>query len=235
VAAFVGALNRKQLQTFKEMASMKREALADEIRGAGNAVRFADGPVLIGRTENGKMKILHSPEGKLGLPDEEIIRMAATCSTCEAVASKGDIELAGEWADCYQSFARFIWPCINHEKGCPAKPYISVSTSASKRFQKIKAKFDAKRQAWAERKAKMTPEELKAHQRDRQKAREGRELVAFAEMLKKALKAFEEQESQAARKPKAKKAQPAKQTKKAKKKPAKKKPAEKKPTKRKRR
>lgn len=40
---------------------MKREDLANEIRGAGNAVRFADGPVIGGTWENGKFVAMLSP------------------------------------------------------------------------------------------------------------------------------------------------------------------------------
>lgn len=126
---------------------MDQAKLADEIRGAGNAVRFADGPVIGGSWKNGKFVAMHSPRTKLKTPDSEVIRMASTCSTCDAVASKSDRESAQEWSDCYQSFARLIWPCINHEPGCIAEPYISVSEEASARFAKIKAKFEAERKA----------------------------------------------------------------------------------------
>jgi hypothetical protein len=211
---------------------MNRKDLANEIRGAGNGLRYADGPVfaisLIGDDQSPKC-----PINKLTTSDWKIIRTASTCSTCEAVASKKDIELCEEWADCYQSFARLIWPCINHAEWCPAEPYIPVHKAASKRFEKIKAKFDAKRRAWAEKKAKMTPAELKAHRRKQRKAREDRALARLAEAYKASKQAFEEQDRQAARKRKAKKAKAA--VKNAKKKPAKKKPAGKKPTKRKRR
>jgi len=212
---------------------MRREDLADEIRGAGNALRYADGPVLISHFIGDRSKSLHSPVNKLKMPDSEIISRAATCSTCDIVASQADIELAEEWADCYQSFARLIWPCIEHEPNCPAQPYISVSKSASKRFQKIKAKFEEKRQAWAEAKAKMTPEERKVHLRKRREARLKREAedwaVHFAR-LDAAMKKEEKQGRTKARKPAAKKSKP---TKKAKKKPAPKKPTKKKSTKRK--
>jgi hypothetical protein len=97
------------------------------------------------------------------MPDDLIVTMAATCSTCDAVASKIDIELAEGMADCYQAYARLIWPCIDHEEWCSGEPYIPVSKSASKRFKKIKETFDAKRKARADAKAKMTPDELKAH------------------------------------------------------------------------
>lgn len=126
---------------------MDRAKLADEIRGAGNAARFADGPVIGGSWKNGKFVAIHSARTKIKTPDWKVIRMASTCSTCDAVASKSDRELAQEWADCYQSFARLIWPCINHEDDCIAEPYISVSESASARFATLKAKFEAQRKA----------------------------------------------------------------------------------------
>jgi hypothetical protein len=208
---------------------MKREDLANEIRGAGHALRYADGPVTITTFLGDRVDSLHSPVNKLKTPDSKIILMASTCSECDAVASKIDRTLAEEWADCYQSFARLIWPCINHEEECTAEPYIPVSESASKRFQKIKAKFDAKRKAWAEKKAKMTPEELEAHRSTRQKVREEKEKKYWAAVLSSAKKALQDQAKQATRKSTTKKAKPATKNKKAKKKPAKKKPSKKKP------
>lgn len=126
---------------------MKREDLANEIRSAGNAVRFADGPVIGGSFRNGKFVAMHSARAKLKTPDWKVIRQASTCSECDAVASKRDRELAQEMADCYQSFARLIWPCIDHAEYCTAEPYISVSESAGARFAKLKEKFEAQRQA----------------------------------------------------------------------------------------
>lgn len=125
---------------------MNREELADEIRGAGAAVRFADGPVLSMRRIKGKPTVLHSWEGKLKVPDEEIIRMAATCFTCDAAASAFDIEFASDVADCYRSFARLIWPCIDHEEYCSAEPYLPVHEGSQKDFAKVKAEFEKRRQ-----------------------------------------------------------------------------------------
>lgn len=135
---------------------MNRKNLADEIRGAGFAVRYADGPVIGGMWgDDDDFEALESPASKLETPDWTVIRRASTCSECEAVASKVDIELAEAWADCYQSFARLIWPCIDHEPECEAEPYLPVSEKASKVFKQLKAKFQAKRkEMWAELEAK---------------------------------------------------------------------------------
>lgn len=126
---------------------MKQNDLADEIRGAGLALRYADGPVVGVRTERGKRRRLESPGRKLRSPDWLIIRYAATCSTCDAVATENDIEFAQDAADCYQSFARLIWPCIAHEQYCKAKPYLRVSKKSMRMFAKVKARFEAKRRA----------------------------------------------------------------------------------------
>jgi hypothetical protein len=126
------------------------------------------------------------------MPDELIVTMAATCSTCDAVASKIDIELAEEWADCYQAYARLIWPCIEHEEWCFGEPYIPVSKSASRRFKKIKEKFDAKRKAWAEAKAKMTPDELEARREARREAGLQRKNAASATDLRSYIEARRE-------------------------------------------
>lgn len=214
---------------------MRREDLANELRGVGNGLRYADGPVAVITGFGNSMRSLNSPINKLKTSDWKIVRMAATCSTCDAVASKADIELAEDWADCYQSFARLIWPCIDHQKGCPAEPYISVSKSVSKQFQKIKAKFEAKRQARAEARSKMTPDELAAHDKARREAREKREVEDWAihiAQLKAALKKHEKQARRSTRKPAKKKSKPSK---KVKKKPAPKKLTKKKSAKRKKR
>lgn len=172
---------------------MDRESLAHEIRSAGNAIRFADGPVIRFETVNGIVRNANQGIRKLKLPDAEIIRNAATCSTCDAEASQFDIEFATESADCYQSFARLIWPCISHQKGCPAQPCISVWRAASKRFQRIKAKFDAKRQAWAEARGRMTSEELEADRKSRRKARKAREKQCLGGLLSQLQKAMQQQ------------------------------------------
>jgi hypothetical protein len=179
-------------QAFTEKPFVKREDLANEIRGAGMALRFADGPVTVTSFRRSKTISHHSAVNKLKMPDELIVTMAATCSTCDAVASKIDIELAEEWADCYQAYARLIWPCIDHEEWCFGKPYIPVSKSASKRFRKIKEKFDAKRKARADAKAKMTPDELKAQLEARREAGLNRKNDASANDLRGYLEARRE-------------------------------------------
>lgn len=214
---------------------MKREDLANELRGVGNGLRYADGPVAAVTGIGNSVRSLHSPANKLKTPDWKIVRMAATCSVCDAVASKADIELAEEWADCYQSFARLIWPCIDHEKHCFARPYISVSRAVSKQFQKIRAKFEAKRKARAEARSKMTPDELASHDEKRREAREKREAEDWKIYLTRLKAAIEKEDKQgraSARKPAAKKSRPSK---KVKKKPAPKKPTKKKSGKRKKR
>jgi len=126
---------------------MKPKDLADEIRGAGLTLRYADGPVVGIRTERGKRRRLESPGRKLRLPDWQIIRFAATCSTCDAVATEYDIEFAQDAADCYQSFARMIWPCIAHKHYCEAEPYLPVSKKSMRMFARVKARFEVKRRA----------------------------------------------------------------------------------------
>lgn len=214
---------------------MRREDLANELRGVGNGLRYADGPVAAVTGIGSSERSLHSPTNKLKTSDWKVVRMAATCSQCDAVASKEDIELAEQWADCYQSFARLIWPCIDHEKHCSALPYISVSESVSKHFQKLKARFEAKRQARAEARSKMTPDELASHNKKRREAREKREAEDWKIYFSRLQAAVEKEKKQgkaSARKPAAKKSRPAKT---AKKKPAPKKPSKKKSPKRKKR
>jgi hypothetical protein len=126
---------------------MDRKKLADEIRAAGFGFRYADGPTFIISSIRGKPKSLHSPRNKARTSDSHIIRMASSCSECGAVASESDQEIAEQLADCYQSFARLIWPCIDHSRCCLAEPYIPVSRKASRAFAKVKARFDAERKA----------------------------------------------------------------------------------------
>jgi len=126
---------------------MNRKELADEIRGAGFGLRFADGPVAIVTPVRGKARSLNSPRNKLRISDFDIIQMASSCSECGAVASASDRELAEQWANSYQSFARLIWPCIDHAPCCESTPYIPVSRKASKSFAKTKARFEAEREA----------------------------------------------------------------------------------------
>ena len=141
----------------RESPLMNRNDLANEIRGAGFALRYADGPVIGQIVRNGKPKNLHSVQRKLKLSDWDIIEMAATCSSCDEKASQFDIGFAEDVADCYQSFARMIWPCIDHEPGCPAKPYISVSGKSQRSFARLKAKFEEMQRVRAEQ-AAMPPQ-----------------------------------------------------------------------------
>jgi len=126
---------------------MDRTKLADEIRGAGRALRFADGPVMGFSFKSKSIRAHHSPRNKIKTSDWDIIRMAATCSQCDAAASATDIEFTEEWADCYQSFARMIWPIIDHDPDCEAEPYLPVSDAATKEFLKAKKRFEAERHA----------------------------------------------------------------------------------------
>lgn len=162
---------------------MDRAKLADEIRGAGNAVRFADGPVIGGSWRNGKFRSMHSPRAKIKTPDWKVIRTASTCHTCDAVASKKDRELAQEWADCYQSFARLIWPCINHDPDCIAEPYISVSEQASAWFAKLKSKFEARRKARESGDAASPAAEAKKVSKDGRKTKKSRKRPSGPDML----------------------------------------------------
>jgi len=215
---------------------MKRKDLANEIRGAGFGLRYADGPATMTSRVGNRLVSHHSPKSKLRMPDAMIIGLAASCSTCEVVASVEDIELATEWADCYQSFARLIWPCIPHKKRCPAKPYIPVSKSAVRYFQKAKAEFDAKRKARAEARAKMTPEESEAHRKARLAAEAEQPQIEYSKALNAVQNWVRREQVEAVRKAKLAKSKK-KLTKKktVQKKAAKKKPVAKKPTKRKRR
>jgi hypothetical protein len=125
---------------------MERKKLAHEIRSAGFALRYADGPVMRFSFRDGQAKKTNQSLRKLRSSDAKIISLASTCSQCDAVASHYDIEFATDAADCYQSFARLIWPCIDHDPVCDAEPYLSVSGKATKSFAKVKARFDAMQQ-----------------------------------------------------------------------------------------
>lgn len=102
-----------------------------------------------------------------------------------------------------------IWPCIDHEDYCDAEPYLPVSESASKRFKEVKARFNAKRKAWADAKAKMTPEELKSYLDARRDTRIKREADALAEANKAAQKGLQKSKRRDARSPKVQKAKKA--------------------------
>jgi hypothetical protein len=157
---------------------MKRHDLANEIRGVGHGLRYADGPVFGIRHIDGKRMATNSPQNKLATSDLTIIRMAATCFECLAEAPMFDIEFAEEVADCYQSFARLIWPCIDHEEGCGAVPHISVSEHAQSHFAKVKAEFDRRRAEHAQQLAspagKATPKKRAKKVTARPKARSDR-------------------------------------------------------------
>ena len=148
----------------QEIATMKPKDLADEIRGAGAGFRFADGPVIIASIGKGKGRSDTSEKVKMQLPDFQIIGMAASCSTCEQVASEFDVDFAAESADCYQSFARLIWPCIDHVEGCPAEPYLPVHEGPKRSFVKVKAEFERLREEGLEKAASVrrVPRKTKA-------------------------------------------------------------------------
>lgn len=166
-------LDSKQPQGFPKM---NRKKLADEIRAAGTGLRFADGPVFVSMRQSGRMTSLNSPKSKTGFSDRQIIRIAATCSACDAFASKVDRELAEMMADSYPSFARLIWLCIDHESSCEATPCTSVSEVASKQFAAAKARFEASRRArGVENGTKNSPVQNKENE---QELREEKELKA---------------------------------------------------------
>lgn len=193
---------------------MDRKKLADEIRSAGNALRYADGPVIGGGWRGGKFRSLHSPMRKLKTPDALIIRMASTCSTCDASASKRDRETVEQMADCYQSFARLIWPCINHEPYCEAQPYIPVHEGAAKAISKAKEKLEARRKAKeAEKAANVTrgrnprPERQEQQQKKSVALKKAAKKIASLEVeLAAARKALRDQKRPVAKKAVRKKA-----------------------------
>jgi hypothetical protein len=201
---------------------MDRKKLADEIRGAGNALRFADGPVIGGGWRDGKFRAIHSPTRKLKTPDVLIIRMASTCSTCDASASKRDREAVEQMADCYQSFARLIWPCIDHKPYCNAQPYIPVNEKAAEAIMKAKGKLEARLRAKeADKAAKVTqvhnpPTERQEQQQSGDLKKAAKKIASLEEELAAARKALSKQKQPAIKKAVRKK--PAQSRKKAKKK-----------------
>jgi hypothetical protein len=201
---------------------MDRKKLADEIRSAGNALRFADGPVIGGGWRGGKFRPIHSPMRKLKTPDGMIIRMASTCSTCDAFASRRDREAVAQMADCYQSFARLIWPCIDHMPHCNAQPYIPVSEKAAEAIMKAKGKLEARRRAKeADKAAKVIrvhnpPTERQEQQESGELRKAAKRIASLEGELAAARKALKKQKRPALKKAVRKK--PAQGRKKAKKK-----------------
>lgn len=175
---------------------MERKQLADEIRGAGLMFRFADGPVSGILTGRGAGQRVESPDIKAGLSDWKIIRLASTCSECDAVASKCDTELVEQMAENYEGFARLIWPCIKHEPWCGAEPYISVSEKATDILALAREAFEAKRKAEKIQKAakllrgkKAIPEEKKQQEKEAEKvAKKIASLEAALDAARKALR-----------------------------------------------
>jgi hypothetical protein len=123
---------------------MKREDLAEEIRGAGFALRYADGPVMWGRIESKKHPAEQSTRRKLKESDWVIVRRASTCHTCGKRASDTDIEFVESMASNYQDFGRLIWLSIKHARGCDALSDIAVSEAAKKKFAKAREKWTRK-------------------------------------------------------------------------------------------
>jgi len=200
---------------------MDRKQLADEIRGAGMAMRYADGPV-IGFKAGKSLRATHSPREKLQTPDLEIIRRASTCFTCDARASDFDIEFVEQMAGDYQGFARLIWPCIKHEPWCPAEPYISISEEAAEILAKARKKYEAQLKAKEAQKAaklirgpKATPEKKKQQEKEAVKA--AKKIASLEAELEAARKALQKQSRRVTKKAVRKKPT------KAKKKPTKKK------------
>lgn len=174
---------------------MDRKKLAEEIRGAGLAIRYLDGPVLEWRPGK-RPKAMHTPQGKLKTSDLEIIRMASTCHTCDAYASDSDIEFVESMADDYQGFARLIWPSVKHQPWCPAEPYISISEEAAEILATARKKFEAQLKAKEAKKAakllrgpKATREKKQPQQKEAEKvATKIASLEAELEAARKALR-----------------------------------------------
>jgi len=202
---------------------MDRKKLAEEIRGAGSAIRYLDGPVLEWRP--GKpQKAMHTPQEKIKTSDLDIIRMASTCHTCDAYASDSDIEFVESMADDYQGFARLIWPSVKHQPWCPAEPYIFISEEAAEILAKARKKYEARLIAKEAQKAakllrgpKATPEKKKLQEKEAEKA--AKKIASLEAELEAARKALQKQNRRVTKKAVRKKPT------KAKKKPAKKKKA----------
>ena len=120
---------------------MKREDLAEEIRGAGFMLRYADGPVLWGTAKSTKSPAKQAMRRKLKESDWTVVRRASTCHTCGSRASTSDIKEAEEMACDYQSFARQIWMAIDHDYFCCATPCVPISQDAQKAFARARKNF----------------------------------------------------------------------------------------------
>ena len=131
---------------------MNREELAEEIRGAGFALRYADGPVIGGSLKSKKSAATQSTRRKLKESDWVIVRRASTCHTCGRRASDTDIEFAESMASNYQDFGRLIWLCIKHTRGCDSVSGITVSEEATKAFAKARKKWERKTEERAKKK-----------------------------------------------------------------------------------
>jgi len=120
---------------------MKREDLADEIRGAGFALRYADGPVVGGSFSSKRSTAKQIERRKLKESDLVVIRRASTCFNCEGRASDIDIEFTETMASNYKDFGKLIWLCIDHDIDCDSVSDISVSEKAGRKFLESKEKW----------------------------------------------------------------------------------------------
>ena len=142
---------------------MKREDLAEQIRGAGFALRYADGPVIGGSFNNMTPVFKQMTTRKLRESDGVVVRRASTCHTCSKRASVSDIEEAIEMASDYRSFARQIWIAINHHDDCDAEAYMPVSDKAKRSV--AKARFKQAKKAKPKAKKKVAKEVKKKPRR----------------------------------------------------------------------
>lgn len=114
---------------------MLRKQLAKELR-KGHLWQYADDRVakISFRDPNSTDKAKAS--------DWDLVLAASTCYTCDGEASKEDIVRAEKSARGYESFEKLIWPCIEHERGCRAKPYSQgIGKLVAKEQAKIKAEM----------------------------------------------------------------------------------------------
>lgn len=131
---------------------MNRQDLAEQIRGAGFALRYADGPVIGGSFNSTTPFFKQMPTRKLKESDGVVVRRAATCHNCGKRASDSDIKEAIEMASDYRSFARQIWMAINHRDDCDAEPYMPVSEKAKRSTAKLRWKQTQKAKEQAKKK-----------------------------------------------------------------------------------
>ena len=120
---------------------MKREDLADEIRGAGFALRYADGPVVRASFSSKRSMGKQIERRKLKESDLVVIRRASTCFNCGGRASDIDIEFTEMMASNYKDFGKLIWLCIDHDIDCDSVSDISVSEKAGLKFLEAKEKW----------------------------------------------------------------------------------------------